>query len=193
MTQHRQLAWIAVPLILWATGVNAQQQPLPAPIAADARTTVKAFVGQMKPLLVSQVQALGPAGAIEVCATEAPALSKSLAETSGWSITRVSDKPRNERRAIPDEWEASVLRDFEQRLHDGAQAPQLNHGEVIDGEYRYMQAQLVGGVCLLCHGENIADDVRSALNARYPHDRATGYTPGQLRGAISLRRPASDR
>lgn len=193
MTHRRRITGVAIPLIFWATGVNAQPQPLPTPIAADARSTVTAFVGQMKPLLVSQVQKLGPAGAIEVCATEAPALSKSLSETSGWSITRVSDKPRNESRAIPDEWEASVLQDFEQRLRDGAQAPQLNHGAVINGEYRYIQAQLVGGVCLLCHGETIADDVRSALHSRYPHDQATGYAPGQLRGAISLRRPVGDR
>jgi hypothetical protein len=44
----------------------------------------------------------------------------------------------------------------------------VNHAEVVDGEYRYMQAQAVEGVCLLCHGTDIAPDVRAALGARYP-------------------------
>lgn len=152
--------------------------------------TAKAFMGQMKPLLLEQVQTAGPAGAIDTCAIEAPALAASLSKTSGWSVNRVSALPRNSASAVADDWEATVLADFEQRLLEDADTALLTHGEIVDGEYRFMQGQVVGGVCLLCHGATISEDVRAALEARYPDDRATGYSPGELRGAISLRRPA---
>ena len=31
---------------------------------------------------------------------------------------------------------------------------------------------------------------KSELKARYPDDKATGYTPGQVRGAITIRKSA---
>ena len=30
------------------------------------------------------------------------------------------------------------------------------------------------------------------LNSEYPHDKATGYTLGMLRGAVSIKRPLAD-
>jgi len=35
-----------------------------------------------------------------------------------------------------------------------------------------------------CHGGETADDVRVAIAARYPQDHATGFSAGDLRGAI---------
>jgi hypothetical protein len=84
-----------------------------------------------------------------------------------------------------------VLAKFSARLAAGEPPPPVNYGEVVGGEYRYMQAQAVEGVCLLCHGTDIAPDVRAALRARYPNDSATGYAMGELRGAISLRKAAT--
>ena len=49
-----------------------------------------------------------------------------------------------------------------------------------------MQAQGVEPVCLLCHGSKLDGAVTQALQAYYPDDTATGYTLGQVRGAISL-------
>ncbi|MDQ3259267.1 MAG: DUF3365 domain-containing protein, partial [Pseudomonadota bacterium] len=31
--------------------------------------------------------------------------------------------------------------------------------------------------------------VKATLSQQYPHDRATGYVVGQVRGAISVKRP----
>jgi hypothetical protein len=31
--------------------------------------------------------------------------------------------------------------------------------------------------------------VRARLATEYPHDKATGYSAGQIRGAISIKRP----
>ena len=157
-------------------------------VRAEAQAVVKRFVSQMKPLLVSSVQEHGAAGAIDTCAVAAPELADALSADAGWTITRVSSRPRNPARAVADAWETAVLDAFAARLAAGEAPPTVNRGEIVDGEYRYMQAQAIGGVCLLCHGSDISEDVRSALASRYPDDRATGYSLGELRGAISLRK-----
>ena len=155
---------------------------------SEAQAVVRQFVSQMKPLLLSSVQEHGAAGAIDTCAVAAPELADSISAASGWAITRVSEKPRNASRAVPDAWERAQLEAFSARLAAGDAAPTVNHGAVVDGEYRYMQAQAVDGVCLLCHGTDVAEDVSAAIAASYPDDSATGYSLGELRGAISLRK-----
>jgi hypothetical protein len=49
---------------------------------------------------------------------------------------------------------------------------------------RYTRPILAGGVCLVCHGATISDEVEAALAEHYPHDRATGYAEGDVRGAF---------
>jgi hypothetical protein len=45
--------------------------------------------------------------------------------------------------------------------------------------------------CVACHGttEQIPDAVKARLSEEYPRDQATGYTVGQIRGAVSIKRP----
>ena len=47
------------------------------------------------------------------------------------------------------------------------------------------------GTCLACHGtaDNIPEAVKRKLAADYPNDRATGYAPGQIRGAVTVKKP----
>ena len=61
--------------------------------------------------------------------------------------------------------------------------------ETVGSEYRYMQAQVAEGICLTCHGTDLPAAAVSTLSSYYPDDAATGYSAGQVRGAISLRRP----
>jgi hypothetical protein len=49
-----------------------------------------------------------------------------------------------------------------------------------------------GAVCLVCHGDNLADAISEKLAADYPHDRARGYAQGDIRGAFSLTRSTTD-
>jgi hypothetical protein len=44
-------------------------------------------------------------------------------------------------------------------------------------------------MCTPCHGERLTAAVQDAVRVRYPDDRATGYQPGDLRGAVSVRVP----
>lgn len=49
-----------------------------------------------------------------------------------------------------------------------------------------MKAIPVGGPCVVCHGEQIAEPVAARLSELYPEDEARGYKPGDLRGAFTL-------
>lgn len=144
------------------------------------------FTATLQPTLQQAMREGGPVEAITVCSEQAPQIAEDLARESGWSVTRVSLQPRNASSAHPDDWERSVLKQFDQRQRAGEFGAELRVAEVVDGEFRYMQAQPTGPLCLTCHGRNIGEDVRSALAERYPDDEATGYETGEIRGAISL-------
>ena len=58
--------------------------------------------------------------------------------------------------------------------------------EVVDGRFRFMKAQGVEKVCMNCHAAEIKPEVEAALKEKYPHDKARGYTIGQIRGGFSL-------
>jgi hypothetical protein len=166
----------------------ASAEPAPTELEQQARSLADQFIEELKPRLQQALQEGGPGQAIEVCASAAPLIADSLSAESGWLVRRVSLKSRNASRAAPDRWERSVLESFDQRQAAGEPADGLHFSEVTGGKYRYMQAQGVGGLCLTCHGENLSDTVSDTLEKFYPDDQATGYQPGQVRGAISLTR-----
>ena len=157
-------------------------------LESEARTLSQQFVGTLLPTLQNAMAEGGPTEAISVCSVRAPQIAAELSADSGWTIRRVSLKPRNASLAIPDEWESQSLESFDQRQQAGEAGSTINASALIDGEYRYMQAQPTMPLCLTCHGQTISADVRSALAEHYPMDLATGYTQGQIRGAISLRK-----
>lgn len=155
----------------------------------QAAALAREFVGLLKPQLKQAMAEQGPDHAIAVCADLAPAIADSLSAKSGWTVRRVSLKSRNASRAVPDDWERAVLLDFATRQAAGKAVTDISFGEVVGGQYRYMQAQVIEPLCLVCHGKGLADDVRKTLDQYYPDDLATGYSLGQVRGAISLSKP----
>ena len=171
--------------IAGATAVLANEAENTA-LEQEARQLAQQFVGQLKPQLKSAMVEGGPTHAIEVCANVAPRMADSLTAQSGWQVKRVSLKSRNASRAQPDKWEQAVLQQFDERQAAGEPATAIHYGETVNGQYRYMQAQGVGPICLTCHGEDLSEPVRTTLEKYYPDDWATGYSLGQVRGAISL-------
>ena len=172
-------------LIASATAVLANE-PVTPPLEQEARQLAQQFVGELKPQLKKAMTEGGATHAIEVCATVAPRIADSLSAESGWRVKRVSLKSRNASRAQPDKWEQAVLQQFDERQAAGEAAATINYGEAVNGQYRYMQAQGVEAICLTCHGEELSEPVRATLEKYYPDDWATGYSLGQVRGAISL-------
>jgi hypothetical protein len=157
-------------------------------MVAQAQALAGQFVGALLPTLQAAMQEGGPVQGIQVCAEAAPRIAADLSLASGWQISRVSLRARNQQTAVPDAWEAEVLSDFDLRQRAGEPAGQLNQAAMVNGQFRYMQAQPTGELCLTCHGSSISSDVRAALAQHYPADTATGYVAGQVRGAISLRK-----
>jgi len=54
-----------------------------------------------------------------------------------------------------------------------------------------MKALPTQGLCLNCHGgpDKIAGEVKAKLAELYPADKAVGYSEGQIRGALTVKRP----
>lgn len=164
------------------------------PHLMDARKTVKKFADELRGHLQTQIKAGGIYAAIGVCADVAPSVSSRLSRETGWTVKRVSLKARNPL-DIPDAWERAALQDFEKKLAAGAAAGELEYSEkVTEGDqtfFRYLKAIPTAEVCLTCHGapEQMPAEVRNLLKEKYPHDQATGYSAGTIRGAFAIRRP----
>ncbi len=43
--------------------------------------------------------------------------------------------------------------------------------------------------CAACHGTDVKPDVKSEIDKLYPQDQATGFKPGELRGAFTISMP----
>ena len=152
----------------------------------QAEALTQRFISELKPQLKKAMNDGGPAMAIEVCASAAPRIADMLSAESGWQVKRVSLKSRNASRAQPDSWERAALLDFNLAQSAGEGAATLTHSGMDGNRYRYMQAQGVEPICLICHGKGLSEPVRSVLGEYYPDDWATGYSLGQVRGAISV-------
>jgi len=165
-----------------------------APWVSEARKVATAVPPKLLAVLQEEIDRSGPEGAVAVCQEKAPAMARAASEQTGWAIRRVSLRNRNPK-AVPDAWERTALQDFDRRLAAQEPAAKLELAEVTleDGKpvQRYIRALPTVGLCLECHGtaERVSPAVAARLKALYPADLATGYTVGQVRGAITLRKP----
>lgn len=152
-----------------------------------ARAAINTFATALKSELISAMQEGGPLNAIEVCNTRAVAIREQVSGDQGLLLSRVSLRNRNPDNS-PLAWQQPVLESFNQSREAGGNPDELDWSEivVIDGrpQFRYMKAIPTGGLCLQCHGQNIAPDVSEVLTALYPDDQATGYSEGEIRGAF---------
>lgn len=181
-----------VPTLLTLSTLSALADD--APLLNEARAVASGIPPKLIAVLKDEIAHVGPEGAIAVCRDKAPQMAKAASAQSGWNIRRVSLKNRNPK-AVPDAWERSVLEDFDRRAANGEAPETLEVGEVVVDagvrSYRYMKALPTQTLCLACHGsdDEISPAVRTKLQALYPDDKATGYTMGEIRGAMTIRRP----
>ncbi|MFM2057114.1 MAG: hypothetical protein RLY71_1499 [Pseudomonadota bacterium] len=160
----------------------------------QARGVATAMPPKLLKVLQDEIAQGGPENAIGVCREKAPQMARAASEQSGWQIRRVSLRNRNPK-AVPDAWEQAVLADFDRRAAAGENPATLEHTEIVSDNgqqvQRYMRALPTQPLCLSCHGAptDISVGVAAKLQVLYPHDRATGYGDGQIRGAITLKRP----
>lgn len=164
-------------------------------LTADTKKTVLPVVPKVVNAMQEAVAEKGVAGAIPVCKEQAPTLIKEKRKETGWDIRRVSLKPRNAERGTPDLWEVRQLADFNIRAANGEKPETIEKSEIVTLNdkpvFRYMKALPVADVCLKCHGpvENLEPGLKAKLTESYPHDAATGYAKGEIRGALTVKRP----
>ena len=171
------------------------QDPPPAWVS-EAREKTGLLGSQLIATLKDALTEQGAAGGIRVCNVEAP---KIAARVSGnrFDVGRTALRIRNPDNA-PDDWEESVLHRFEASMKQGADPAGLEAWQIetivdiggnnSDGDRvgRYMKAIPTGPQCLACHGESIAPDLEATIDRLYPEDQATGFSPGDLRGAFTV-------
>jgi hypothetical protein len=165
-----------------------------APWVAEARTVAGSVPPKLLEIVTAEIAKGGPEGAIAVCRDKAPQLAKEASDRTGWDIRRVSLRNRNPK-AVPDAWERAALEDFDLRAARGEAPATLERFEIVvdDGQraYRYIRALPTQPVCVNCHGsrQSLSPAVIEQLRTLYPDDQATGYRPGEIRGAITIRKP----
>jgi len=169
---------------------TALAQPKEEALLTEARKVATTLPPKLIVALQDEIKKSGPEGAIPVCKDMAPKMAGEISLQTGWKIKRVSLKARNDARAVPDPWEKAALEDFDKRAAAGEAPAKLEKGERIGNEYRFVKALPVQALCLTCHGpaDQLSPAIKAALGQNYPKDRATGYSEGQIRGVISVRK-----
>jgi hypothetical protein len=191
---HRPL----LPVVLLFTCLAGSPRPSGADEATpDWLNRSRAFAQQLGTELKGELQKAlssgGAVAAIDVCRKRAPEIASALSGESGAIVSRTALRVRNPANA-PDDLQRAVLGQFAEELASGRYEMPLEAAVEIDRgggiERRYLRAIPMEDLCLACHGQTIAPEIAAAIASAYPQDQATGFAPGELRGAISVTWPA---
>jgi hypothetical protein len=161
-----------------------------------SRALADQLMNELKAELGKAMQQGGPVAAVAVCKSRAPEIAARLSASSGAEVGRTALRVRNPANA-PDDLERAVMQGFASELSSaspGATEPPEATVETRSGrgiERRYLRAIVMQPVCLACHGATLAPEIATAIASEYPQDTATGFETGQLRGAVTVRWPAS--
>lgn len=187
---------VAAALLLFAGCGPAEPPPLTDTQRATAEELGGGAADRLAGTLIGELstalEAGGPAGAIDFCATRAMPLTEEVnASLDGLQVGRTTRGLRNPANA-PDSLEEAALAWFEAQKAEGGVFPSSWIQEA-GSEVRYYRPLVANGLCVQCHGpvESLSEDVRAALAERYPDDQATGYVEGDLRGLIRVSIPRS--
>ena len=184
---------IALGLCLAAGLVSTVAAGDPPEELKDCREAVKHYATTLQAELRAAMKEGGPTAGVRVCEGAAGPIGKTVSEERGLEIGRTSARPRNPENA-PDTWESEVLDLFVERgaageTHDTMEAWMIATREDGSRQLRYMKAIGISPLCTRCHGEKIDAEVLSVVQELYPDDQATGYRPGDLRGAFTVTLP----
>jgi cytochrome c551/c552 len=179
-----------------AVADNTPPSSIDASLVQSTRSIAGDLLGQLGQKLKAAMSTDGPVAAVSVCKESAPAIARQLSIANDAKVTRVGTRVRNQNMGIPNAWQKEALTQFEARLSQGEKAADIEYWQVADNghgksELRYAKAIAVQPQCLSCHGsaQDIAAPLAEKLRIEYPNDQATGYSAGQLRGAVVVTRP----
>ena len=156
---------------------------------ARAQAAMAAFSGRLRSELGQAIERDGPLGAIDFCQVQAPRIADQVMAEHGVRLGRVAVPGRHRNPGnVAHGWQALALADFRAAVAAGgapeAQVQAVREGLPADVELRIARGIRVEPACLLCHGTVVAPELSARIRQRYPDDRATGFSEGDLRGAI---------
>jgi hypothetical protein len=135
------------------------------------------FKSSLKQALLAGLEE-GPENAISVCKEQAPAIANELS-TDDVKVGRTSHRLRNPKNMSPG-WVTAVLEKY--LSEDSDREPIVV--PLADSRLGYVEPIVIQPLCLACHGEALASGVASRIKEDYPHDEATGFKVGDLRGVF---------
>jgi hypothetical protein len=158
------------------------------------RATSMEFMKSLKGILIEQIQKNGVVQAVAVCSDTAQVLTNNFGLQKGVYIRRVSLKNRNPNN-YPDEFEKRILNQFQLLKQNNELNEKTEYFEVVkEDEFtylRYIKPIILQAECLNCHGDpstHMMGDVKQLIAQQYPEDKAVGYSIGDLRGAVSVKK-----
>jgi hypothetical protein len=174
-----------------AGGPGAPARAQTDPVLEQSRALAAEYQSRLRTQLVGALGRGGPLLALDVCKTAAPAIAEDIGTRTGARIWRTSLQTRNPR-GTPDAWERTTLEAFAARRAAGEDPAKIEaFARTETGAARYMLAvPMAAEPCAQCHGGAVAPEVAAKIAELYPQDRATGFVPGTLRGAVSITWPA---
>lgn len=140
----------------------------------QGQAIAKEFKGELMQTLKAAIAEGGPVNGIAVCNTAAGPLADAVSQRHDVTLGRVGTRTRSPANA-PEAWQSAALAAVENNPQ-----PQLLQ---VDDRQLYAEPLFIQQPCLACHGEPKAE-VKAALDQYYPHDQATGYALGDLRGVL---------
>lgn len=166
--------------VLLATGVQADEAAL-----ERGAELLAPFKKNLKAALIEGMQQ-GPTEAMSVCQVQAPEIAASLS-VDGIKVGRSSHRLRNPANTGP-AWSEAVLDLY--LADDSNRAPRITR--LADDRWGYVEPIVVQPLCVTCHGDALAPEVRSRIDELYPDDAATGFKVGDLRGIFWAEFPAAE-
>ncbi len=188
---------VAAPLLLAAC--NQAEAPDAPPAALDEAAVIAAsqpVAQEYGMALQAQLAAAfaegGPMQGVEVCHAVAPQIAAERSAASGAQVSRVSDRNRNPDGRVTDDIAPHYARLAGQPMVDGQPAETVwRSGEGEMARVNYLRAiPMQEQPCSTCHGTDVDPALAVRIAELYPDDLATGFEPGDLRGALLVSWPA---
>ena len=189
MRAIQRMAFLSAMLL--AASLQAQS-PLPAGTwrLADAPPELQSPISRASLIIVSMQDAMlrelseglalgGPEFALKSCHIDVVGITRRIGRQEGVTAGRTSDRLRNSANA-PKTWAAPLVAAYAGRRTRDVEGFAVDLGDRV-GVLRPIAEQ---PMCASCHGpaDKVSPAVREALGGRYPGDRATGFSEGEIRG-----------
>jgi hypothetical protein len=171
-----------------------QAQAQDSDMLTQSRAVTQAMLKELGQKLQSSMAEGGAVNAIGVCNTQAPEIAGRVSTQNQVKLSRVGTRARNPVMGVPNDWQAKALAQFDAALARGEKPADIEFSETVNTtsgkEFHFAKPIVLQPMCVSCHGspDQISPEVKAKLNELYPNDKAVGYQPGQLRGAVVLSR-----